>query len=129
MPAPLHCRNCGAKARHDTLVACMVYWRLKCRDAMRKNTAGDKRIKKLEAKLRGELERHSDRWHALLSVVEENTRAIDAIAERIEIRNFAQQAKFDIQGLPEMTITKSGEVFIETPTKARFNPVIGDPRD
>ena len=75
MPAPLHCRNCGAKAKHDTLAACMVYWRLKCRDAMRKNTAHEKRVKELEAKLRGKLERDSDRFHAVLSAVEENTRS------------------------------------------------------
>ena len=84
MPAPLHCRNCGAKAKHDTLVACMVYWRLKCRDAMRKNTAHEKRIKELEAKLRGKLERDSDRFHAVLTTVEENTQVINALAERIE---------------------------------------------
>ena len=109
MPAPLHCRNCGAKAKHDTLAACMVYWRLKCRDAMRKNTADGKRIKELEAKLRGKPERDSDRWQAVLSAVEENTRVVNALAERIETRNFAPLPNFGISAVPKMTVTVGRE--------------------
>ena len=48
MPAPLHCRNCGAPKQHDTFIQCAFYWRGRCQTYARKNTALQKRIAELE---------------------------------------------------------------------------------
>ena len=48
MPAPSHCRNCGAPKVHDTFIQCAFYWRSRCQTYARKNTALQKRIAELE---------------------------------------------------------------------------------
>ena len=48
MPAPSHCRNCGAPKQHDTFIKCAFYWRGRCQTYARKNTALQKRVAELE---------------------------------------------------------------------------------